>query len=170
VVDLDIFVTHIYPRQWKIVLDPSALQTMVQITSQQKVHQMIREINAGYLVIHVHGPHSDQMTFRDAPVGDLGLHLLPMISLLWFNVPAFLHSLMPLQCVFPSERLSTSFTRERFISRMGLPMAFQVMLSVERQRAHITGEGARWRCWILYRFCLPLRNILGLGLEILRRR
>jgi hypothetical protein len=53
------------------------------------------------------------------------------------------HELVSLQCILPREGLAaSSITKERLFAGMSLPMPFEVMLTIERECAHITGKRA----------------------------
>ena len=54
--------------------------------------------------------------------------------------------LVPLQCVLPRECLPTSaVAEERLLARVRVAMALEVVLPIERQRAHVARERARGR-------------------------
>jgi len=68
----------------------------------------------------------------------------------FINFTATLDKLMSFQRILPRERLAASpITQVRLFAGVCLPMAFQVMLAVERQRAHVARKGPRRRCGVL---------------------
>jgi len=61
------------------------------------------------------------------------------------------HELVSLQCILPREGLAaTPIAKERLFAGMCLPMPFEVMLTIERECAHITGKWALGRSRILH--------------------
>ena len=57
---------------------------------------------------------------------------------------------MSFQRVFPRERLAAStITQERLLAGVSIPVAFEIVLAVERECAHVTRERPLWRRGVL---------------------
>lgn len=67
-------------------------------------------------------------------------------------------NLVSLECVLPGERLATAaIAQEWLLACVCIPMPLQIVLTIEREWAHVAGKRARWRGRIL-RACDVLRK------------